>query len=174
MGHKLIPDITVKSCETSLEKTYQISLRYLGYRSRSVLELRTFLLQKKIAEPVIETVIERLMDYNYLNDSEFANLFVSSRKKSNPKSIFAIRYELSKKGIHDKIIDHVLQSECDDDLAWLALCSKRRQWENLDMESLKKKALTCLKNRGFTFEVSLRAYEKLITNQNFGEIDHED
>ncbi len=157
------------------EKAYQLALRYLGYRARSVMETARYLTLKNISGPVVDKVIEKLKSYGYLNDTNFAKMFIENRKRFHPKSIFALRYELSQKGIHDMVIQDVLQSETDENLAWLALSLKLNLWRHMEPEPFRKKVLSFLKTRGFGYESSVLALQKLnYAYHDFGEEDNED
>ena len=137
------------------------ALRFLGYRARSRKEIRQYLEKKKVSNSVISRVLEKLTAYRYLDDHEFARSFVAMRKKNSPRSIFALGYELSQKGISDIITQQVLAGEDDGELAFLALSPKWRLWRHLDPEKRKKKALGVLRSRGFNYEHAISAYERI-------------
>ena len=63
-------------------KDYNKSLNYsfllLKYRPRSLLELKNRLKQKGYSLLIIDKVLAYLSENNYLNDTEFTRLFVSS------------------------------------------------------------------------------------------------
>ena len=139
------------------------AIRFLGARARSINEMRLYLKGKNVSATTIDTVIEKLIKENYLNDAEFAVLWVQNRETFNPKGAWALRQELRHKGICDTDIDDALTEYDDDTAAWNAVEKKQKLWKNLDTEILKKKLYTFLGNRGFHYETANNVYHKLIT-----------
>ncbi len=117
------------------------------------MEINDYLSKKNFDPLVVDMVVQRLRDQNYLNDKTFAKNYLENRKRNKPKSLFAFRYELETKGIHPTIIDEALVGYDDLELAFLAVKPKIRLWQHLDGESLKKKLFGYLRYRGFSFSV---------------------
>lgn len=147
---------------TRFDNGFQLALKYLGYRARSRKEVRSYLKKKGVAPHLIRQIMEKLEYYRYVDDLAYARSYVSSRKKRSPRSVFALRYELSGRGISDTMIDQVLGEEDDASLAVLALEQRRRQWAQLDASGFTGKALVFLKNRGFSYEISAGAVDRFI------------
>ncbi len=145
--------------DPDLEKAIHIAVRYLGYRSRSEQEVSGHLAKKKIDAKIIATVIERLKRYNYLNDEIFAALFIENRKRHNPKSKFALGYELKQKGVCSRTRKKLLAEYNDASMAKKALGVKIGQWRHLDLEIQKKKAMNFLRYRGFGYETCTAVWE---------------
>ena len=98
------------------ERAYQQALGLLSRRPRSENEIRQRLKRKKITEEVQDRVIDRLNDANYLDDLAFARAWVENRNEFRPRSAWAIRAELRKKGVANTTIDEALK-EFDDEAA---------------------------------------------------------
>jgi regulatory protein len=60
------------------EKALNYSFLLLKYRPRSRGEIEQRLKRKEFPPSVIKKVVDRLEEYNYINDAEFVRLFVSS------------------------------------------------------------------------------------------------
>jgi regulatory protein len=86
------------------QKTYDKAVRFLGYRPRSVAEVRRRLVRSAADPEVIEAVIERLKAQSYLDDAEFARFWVEDRQRFKPRSAIALRHELRRKGLDDATI----------------------------------------------------------------------
>ncbi len=140
-------------------KAFQICIRYLTPRARSIKEVRQHLMKKNFDEGTIENTIEKLKNNNLLNDRDFASAFVESRQRFKPKSKFALSWELKQKGIESSIIKDVLKDSDDEASAWAAVQAKLSLWQHIEGESFKKKVMNHLKNRGFGYDVSMRAYK---------------
>ncbi len=150
------------SFDYDVEKALHLAVRYLGYRPRSEKEVRDYLQKKQYDEKNIFKVIGQLKHYGYINDETFARLFVENRIRYNPKSRFALEYELKQKGISSHIRDTLLTDYNDNHMARKALGFKRRQWQHHDLETQKKKAMNYLRYRGFGYEVCMAAWEDFL------------
>lgn len=90
------------------EKYLLKAIHFLKFRPRSEKEVRDKLKEKKAPDEIIERVILYLKDQKYLNDTEFARMWVRSRLNFNPKSKRILILELRKKGITQEIIEEVI------------------------------------------------------------------
>jgi regulatory protein len=144
--------------DPDIEKAVHMAVRYLAVRSRSEKEMKTHL-KKKWDENIISTVIERLKQWRYLDDEAFARLFIENRKRQNPKSKFAITYELKQKGICNTILENLLKDYDDALMARKALRARHRQWHHLDPDVRRQKAMNYLRYRGFGYEACMSAWE---------------
>lgn len=141
--------------DNSINLPLDMAQRYLAYQPRTILEVMIYLAKKGFGEDIIEKIINILLEKNFLNDHNFAQLFVESRVKTKPKSKFALGYELKKKGVNASIIEDVLSQYDDEDLALSSVKSKIKIWQNLDPEKFKKKMLNFLRYRGFSYDICL-------------------
>jgi len=139
----------------SIELPLNLAMKYLSYQPRTVYEMHRYIKKKGVSEDIIKKVIGFLLEKNYLNDMDFARLFVEGRVKNKPKSKFAFQYELKKKGINPSIIAVILEQYDDQDLALKSIRPKIRLWQNLDNEKLKKKMINYLRYRGFNYDICL-------------------
>ena len=154
-------DFKTKSNETLLNKAFNISLKFLSYKARTIKEMENYLCKKKFNPQIITQIIKKLENYNYLNDKDYTFLYIKNRILHHPRSCFALKYELSAKGIKENIINDALLDIDDFESAYTAIKKRVHLWEKLDKETLKKKIMNYLKNRGFNFEVSISTYNKL-------------
>jgi regulatory protein len=141
------------------------ALKYLSRRPMSVKEMTAYLKNKKYAPQVISRAIEWLIQKRFLNDTEFARMYVDNKKRFNPRSRFALRYELSGKGISSEKIDLALIDVDDYKFALLAVKSKLKLWKNFEENKLKKKLMNYLKNRGFNYEISITAFHHIMESK---------
>ena len=139
-------------------KCYNFALRYLSVRPRSVMEVRSYLVRKQFNDVDIDSAISRLEKSNYLNDSDFASLWVENRMRLNPKSVSVLRAELIKKGINKDIIDRVISNlPPSDQLQGLVAIieSKARQSRYQD----KQKLIEYLARKGYGYGLIKEAFE---------------
>lgn len=158
MDQNLNQDLNKKLIKTS----YNLALKYLAYQPRTILQMENYIKSKGYDDSVVKKVVEILLEKNYLNDEEYAKLYLETKTKYKPKAKFALRYELLQKGINPLLADNALDEYDDYDLAYKALELKMKIWRNIDAKKLKKKVLNFLKYKGFNYEVSLAAFDKLL------------
>ena len=140
-------------------KAYDRAIFYLGFRARSRSEVERYLKEKEYAPDIITGVVTRLIEEKYLNDDEFAQTWVSNREQLKPKSKRALQYELRQKGVGQTAIESALSELDEDDAAHRALESKLWQWQQLDQETFKKKAMGFLSRRGFGYHITRDAVD---------------
>lgn len=106
------------------EKFYNKALEFLSYRPRSEKEVRDRLklkMQKSKLKTatqnskVIDEVIEKLKEKKFIDDEQFARLWIESRLRLKPRSTRLIKLELKQKGIDPETINN-LQLTIDNDL----------------------------------------------------------
>ncbi len=89
------------------ESLYEYAVQALGRRMRTVAELKRLLRQKNLAgekEPIIDAVVRRLKDQRYLNDTQYAALYSSSRKEGDKLGQRRVETDLMGKGVHKDVI----------------------------------------------------------------------
>lgn len=78
-------------------KAYSRALDYISRRRRSEWEVSEYLKRKEIGPAVIGQVIDKLLAKNYINDVEFAEVWVADRNLIKPRSKRQLYMELQKK-----------------------------------------------------------------------------
>ena len=81
---------------------YNKSLDLLSRREHSIKEIKEKLSARFEHKEIIESVIEKLSDNNLVNNTRFAEAYVSARKRKGfgPKKI---AFELTSKGIDESV-----------------------------------------------------------------------
>lgn len=146
----------------------QRALSFLARRFHSEKELLIKLKQKSYEERLIKLVLNELKEKSFIDDQIFTNHFIEEKLKRKRWGKNKIRAALFSKGVSASIIDEVFQyfdSEVDQNLAALELAKKK--YENLkkreaDNRKLKQKLISFLLSRGFEYEVSVEAVNKII------------
>jgi len=148
----------------------QRAFRYLGRRLHSASELRTKLRQKSYEIDMIDQVISELKDKNYLDDSEFASVFVEEKFGSKMWSEKKLKAELIKRGIKSSIISEILSDKfSDEDIFNNALTVALKKYKilrerNLDLQNTKKKLTSFLNTRGYNYETIKQVCDKIIAD----------
>lgn len=166
-GQKLSFDkISELKEEDELSRAYNVSIRHLGPRARSIAEMKAHLSGKDFSSQTVSTIVDRLIREKYLNDTEFARQWIESRSRFNPKGTWVLKQELLQKGISDDIIEASLLEHDDTEAAWRSVRKKLDHWKTLDRNAFKKKIYTFLSNRGFSYETTLDIVSRI---ENDGE-----
>ena len=151
---------------TEISRAYPLAIRFLAPRARSIREMQDYLKKKGFHGAVIDGMIQRLEGEKLLNDLEFAALFIEQRERFNPKSHYALAFELKKKGIDETIIQKSLEGIDEFESAWRAVQPKLRLWNSYDGEKFKKKIMNYLRNRGFSYSVCITTFEKAVASKD--------
>ena len=85
------------------------ALHLLSYRMRSKAELSQRLLQKKFGVNQVASVIDELEKKGYLNDREFAAVFVRDRVKNKKLGPVAVRNEIVRHQISPEILEETME-----------------------------------------------------------------
>jgi len=87
---------------------YDVAVRYLGSRPRSVAEIKRHLRSKRFDEEAQDQAIDQLRAQRYIDDEAFARYWVEQRERFRPKGDRALVSELLGKGVARETIDVVL------------------------------------------------------------------
>jgi regulatory protein len=136
------------------EIALQKALHYLGYRPRSVEEVRKNLEKHEIPTEVIDETIARLERENLIGDAKFARDWVENRSTFRPRGKRALSVELHQKGLSDAVIGEVLEENLDEEALALNAAQKyARKLEGLEWIEFRKKMSGFLGRRGFGYDV---------------------
>ena len=147
---------------TALDK----ALTHLSTTRKTKKQIREFLQKKGFLPAVIDYVIEKLRDYGFLNDGEYAEAYVEQAAKRKGGRL--IRMELRSKGVTDAEIDGALggldeQTELQ---TAIALLQKYMRGKTADVQTLQK-AYRHLMSKGFSCDVAKEALSA------YGDLDEE-
>lgn len=85
------------------------AFRYLGYRARSIHEVRERLIRYGYGEQTVEEVLQRLRELGYLDDSQFARQVASERSgKYGPRRVME---GLWRSGVEERIAREAVEEE---------------------------------------------------------------
>lgn len=172
------------------DSIYLRVLKYLNYRPRSEKEIREYLKRKLSSiviaskakqsisdeittsqaprndEALIDIIVHKLKTQKFLNDMEFARMWVRSRTSYKPKAERLVRLELKQKGISQDIIDEMFESSetrvsNDVELAREMLEKKRKKYEGMDRQEMFNKAGSMLARRGYDLDTIRKAIDQV-------------
>ncbi len=142
--------------EEKKKEAKDVALRFLSFRRRTEKQIRDKLKKKEFDETTIYATIDKLKEFDLINDLEFATSWVKDRLALKPRGRKLLRQELWKKGIKKDIIDQVTEELCrDEDKAALELVEKiEKRYRNLEPKVARRRIFNLLLRRGFSYETS--------------------
>ena len=99
----------VKDVEHSRERTMNRAVKLLAAKPRSVRELRERLLEKLWTdETIVDAVIEKLKEYNYLDDQQFARDVAISKLRQKPQGRRRLHQAMSQKKLDRETVENAI------------------------------------------------------------------
>ncbi len=138
---------------------------YCSYQERCLYDVQTKLRSWKVQEQVMDKIIRKLLDEDFINEERFARVFAGGKfriKKWGKNKIFA---ELAKRRIPDLYIQMALQEIEDDEYVNAlqeVLTQKDNQLRENNLQKRKHKLLQYALSKGYDKVVVFRALEGLI------------
>ena len=118
-------------------------------------------ISKEDLSGIEEFVINKLLEYEYLNDERYAQLFVESRIKYKPRGKNILYGELISKGVSKDIVEKVLGEMLGDEYAILVSTYRKRfKDQKISLEDRKK--IDFLRRKGFNWDL----IEKFINDES--------
>jgi regulatory protein len=160
-----VPEETIEYIQNSLIyiKAQDTALHYIGYKMRTVKEIRMKLEEKEFSEDITERVIEFLEKYGYADDREYCRKYIREKLRMKPKSGYALKIELKQRGISSRVIDEVMaETEVDEEgdaFRWLERKS-RGIWPPQD-DKQKKKLYDFLLRKGYSYDIIGEAFRQM-------------
>ncbi len=101
----------IKDVSRARRKTFDRAVNLLGYKPRSVTELRTRLMEKEWTNSeIVEEVIKKLEGYGYLNDGQFAKDFAASQLRGKPIGKRVLKQKLAMKKLDKETVDAAIEN----------------------------------------------------------------
>ena len=142
------------------------SVKYIDRRLRSINELRDYLKNKEEDTIIIEEVIDKLINYKYLDDDRFTKAFIKDKLNFTNWGDYKIKNELKILGVNEEIIYNNI-SNIDDNIYY----ERINKIIDKDISINKKYSGIKLKNKIYNHLLTL-GYSKekvisIINNYNF-------
>ncbi len=165
VSEKFMNEIQLDSEKSSaLEKTFV----YINTSSKTEKQIRDYLYKKGYLPAVVEYVLEKMRDYRYVDDLDYAQTYVGN--VGARKGIRLIKMELFKKGISKENIENALETLEDDDQenAAVGILNKYMRSKEPTRENLGK-AFRYLMGKGFDYDTAKKALERFGSLEEEGE-----
>jgi regulatory protein len=101
----------IKDPEKARERTMNRAVRLLAAKPRSIRELRERLLEKSWTNAeIVDGVLERLKEYKYLDDEQYARDLAVSKLRQKPQGPRKLQQSLSQKQLDKEIVKGALDA----------------------------------------------------------------
>ena len=138
---------------------FDSALNFISKSVKTEREIKDKLLKKGYLEEIVLETIEKLKSYNYVNDKDYADRYVSTYKGSKSKKL--IKFELQKKGVVKSSVEESL-SEIESELETaIKIAEKYVKSKEKNTETLQK-CYKYLLSKGFSYDDSLTASKKVV------------
>ena len=161
----------IKDAERARRKTFDRAVNLLTYKPRSVVELRTRLMEKEWTNSeIVEEVILKLESYGYLNDGQFAKDFAASQIRQKPIGKRVLQQKLTMKKLDKetiaKAIETAFEETPESEIIERAVAKRLRLKGKPETREDTKKFYDYLLRQGFSYDlVSSRMRE--LNSQEF-------
>lgn len=145
------------------EKSMALSkaLNLIGKNLKTKKQLRTYLKDKGYSFRIIDYVLEKLTEYNYINDENYAKIYVRSVKHKYGK--LKIINELKMKGVSERDINEALIDFEPEDEVVLNLAQKYLKNKDATSDNISK-LYRFLISKGFGYETVMRVIKSIKEN----------
>ena len=133
------------------KKAREKAVYYLQFSGKTELELRRKLAEQEFSPASVESAIEFVKKYRYLDDDDYARRFVERNR--NKKSRKQMSYELAQKGVSREILDMVFEDMDVDEEAQICVLLEKRNYSGEDASREERQKMTAyLTRKGFSYE----------------------
>lgn len=142
---------------------FDTAVYYITFKDRTVKELCEKLADKGYSSEEIKDSIERLCEYGYLNDANYALSYMKAN--SAKKGFNRIRVELVKKGVDRDVISEVSEEICFNEVdAIFDMLNRRYSRIDFSDEKEVRRMYGFFVRRGFKYENITKAVDEFKKN----------
>lgn len=151
-------DRVIKDAAKSRQKTFDRAVNLLTYKPRSIEELRTRLLEKEWTNAeIVDSVIEKLKEYNYLNDVQFAEDFAASQIRQKAVGKRILKQKLTQKKLDKETVEAALEKALEEtpeeEIIERAIAKRLRLKGKPETREDAKKFYDYLLRQGFSYDL---------------------
>ncbi|KMT23047.1 regulatory protein RecX [Clostridium cylindrosporum] len=146
--------------EENEKQAFNKALDIISLRDNTSFEIKSKLSIKGYDSEVIEKVLQKLLDYNFINDEKYANNYLANaikNKKYGKNKVISI---LKQKGISSNILSKLDFDENNELETARLLCEKKLRTLKED-DKKKEKIYRFLLSRGYTHSIALKIIQSL-------------
>lgn len=139
------------------------ALSFITKSKKTQRQVKEHLYSKGYTEQTVESVIEKMKDYRFLDDSDYALVYAKSYSKNKGKRL--IEMELKRKGVSDEDMTDALENIGDQTDSAVSIAEKYLKNKQKDKTNLLK-CYKYLLSKGFEYDVAKSAVDRLGNNED--------
>ena len=146
---KLTELLTTSEAQIAFDK----SLNYISKSGKTAYQVKQYLVQKGFAPQAADSALQKLKDYNYVDDEQYAAQYVAQGKPT--KGAIRLKQELMLKGVEKSVIEQALSALDQEETEQNALRVAEKFLKNKPLDvSTAAKINRHLLGRGFDYETA--------------------
>lgn len=138
---------------------FDSALNFISKSVKTEREIKDKLIKKGYLEEIVLETLEKLKSYNFVNDKDYINRYVSTYKNNKSKKL--IKFELQKKGVNKLDVDECLDEIESEFETALKIAEKYVKNKEKDDKTFQK-CYKYLFSKGFSYDDSLNATKKVL------------
>lgn len=139
--------------------------RYCAYQERCSRDVVMKLRRMQVTPPAIEGIIHKLKEEKFLDDERFTRFFVRGKFRMSKWGRIKIRYELSARGIPEKLINKALAEEIGEEdyreTIRLLILKKKQEIKTEKKLNIRDKIINFVVSKGYEFDQVLDILNEL-------------
>ena len=139
------------------------ALSFVTRTKKTQKQVKDHLYSKGYTEQTIESVIEKMKDYRFLDDGDYAESYARSYSKNKGKKL--IEMELKKRGVSDEDMSLAIENIGDQTESAVNIAEKYLKNKAKDKPNMLK-CYKYLLSKGFEYDVAKSAIERLGHNED--------
>ena len=148
----------IKDYKKSKQRTMDRAVRLLAAKPRSIAELRERLLEKEWTNgAIVDEVLEKLKEYDYLNDDQYAKALASSKLLRKPLGRRRLKQTLAQKKLDketvERAVEKVYEKTPEDEVIDRAIKKRLRLKGKPETREDAKKFYDYLMRQGFSYDL---------------------
>ncbi|MGQ0540269.1 MAG: regulatory protein RecX [Blastocatellia bacterium] len=148
----------IKDFDRSKERTMSRAVKLLASKPRSIAELRTRLLEKIWTnEEIVGQVLEKLKEYKYLDDEQYAKNLAVSKLRQKPQGKRRLQQALAQKQLDRETVDEAITAAFEtlpeEELIGIAIEKRLRLKGSPETREDTKKFYDHLLRKGFSYDL---------------------
>lgn len=135
----------------------KVAYRFLNFKPRSEKEVRTKLRGHKLSDTSIDTIIDSLKEFKFINDEQYAKMFIESKVNLKPEGRRSLKIKLTQKGIEKETSEKTVEENYSEETEFqkahdLYIKYSKKVKAKTPLEK-KQKCYRHLLSKGFSFDL---------------------
>lgn len=149
--------------ESEIIRAFDKALSFISISKKTKKQVRQHLEKKGYTQITIDAVIEKMQNYSFVDDGEYAEDYARSYSKNKGKLLIA--RELRQKGVSEEDMSVALENIGDETDSAVKIAEKYLKNKQKDKQNILK-CYKYLLSKGFSYDTAKTAVERIGTNED--------